>query len=182
MVLSLAYSLRLKRMRWVDIVTLATLYTLRVIGGAAAGQVFVTGFMLVFVFPIFIALGCVKRLTELSLASSDERLPGRGYGRSDRRGLLIFAGLGTIGALLIFVAYSFSQQASTLYPTRWVLLLALIPMAGWLIRMVRLGYFGKQDHDPIVFAMRDKRGLGLLMLTLSIMFYAAGLWQSWFGF
>ncbi|MGB5559371.1 MAG: UbiA family prenyltransferase [Paracoccaceae bacterium] len=182
MVLSLAYSLRLKRMRWVDIATLAALYTLRVIGGAAAGQVFVTGFMLVFVFPIFITLGCVKRLTELALADSDERLPGRGYGRSDRGDLLNVAGLGTVGALLIFFAYTFTEQARMLYPARWVLWLALIPMAAWLIRMVRLGYFGKQDHDPIVFAMRDKRGLGLLMLILSILFYAAGLWQDWFGF
>ncbi len=46
MLLSLAYSLRLKRMRWIDIATLAALYTLRVGGGAAAGRVVVTGFML----------------------------------------------------------------------------------------------------------------------------------------
>jgi len=182
MVLSLAYSLRLKRIRWVDIATLAMLYTLRVVGGAAAGQVFVTGFMLVFIFPIFVTLGCVKRLTELTLASSEDLLPGRGYGRSDRGRLLSVAWLGTVAALLIFVAYTFTEQARALYPLQWVLWLALIPMATWLIRMVRLGYFGKQDHDPIVFAMRDKRGLGLLMLTLSIMFYAAGLWQDWFGF
>ncbi len=182
MVLSLAYSLRLKRMRWVDIATLATLYSLRVVGGAAAGHVFVSGFMLVFIFPIFLTLGSVKRLTELTLANDEERLPGRGYGRSDRGDLLNVAGLGAVAALLIFLAYSFTEQARSLYPSRWMLWLALIPMAAWLIRMVRLGYFGKQDHDPIVFAMSDKRGLGLLMLTLSIMFYAAGLWQNWFGF
>ena len=182
MLLSLAYSLRLKRIRWIDIATLAALYTLRVGGGAAAGGVAVTGFMLVFIFPIFVTLGCVKRLTELTLAANDERLPGRGYGRSDRGDLLNVAGLGAVAALLTFVAYSFTEQAQALYPTQWMLWLALIPMAAWLIRMVRLGYFGKQDHDPIVFAMRDKRGLGLLMLTLSMMFYAAGLWQDWFGF
>jgi len=48
--------------------------------------------------------------------------------------------------------------------------------------MVRLGYLGKQDYDPIVFAMTDKRGIGILMILLSLMFYAAGLWQDWFGF
>ncbi|WER09884.1 hypothetical protein PUH89_02540 [Rhodobacter capsulatus] len=36
--MSLAYSLKLKRMRWIDITTLAALYTLRVIAGAAAGR------------------------------------------------------------------------------------------------------------------------------------------------
>lgn len=182
MATSLAYSLRLKRMRWVDIATLASLYTLRVVAGAAASGVVASGFMLVFIFPVFIALGCVKRLTELTLATSDERLPGRGYGRPDREDLLNVAGLGIVGALLIFFLYSFSEQALQLYPTRWILWVALIPLAWWLIRMVRLGYLGKQDYDPIVFAMTDKRGLGILMLLLSLMFYAAGLWQQWFGF
>src|SRR5690606_15969159 len=48
MALSLAYSLRLKRLRWIDIATLAALYTLRVIAGAAAGGMEVTGYLLVF--------------------------------------------------------------------------------------------------------------------------------------
>ena len=40
MVTSLAYSLKLKRLRWVDIATLALLYTIRVVAGAAAAQVY----------------------------------------------------------------------------------------------------------------------------------------------
>jgi len=182
MVLSLAYSLRLKRMRWVDIATLAALYTIRVVAGAAAGQVVVSGFMLVFIFPIFITLGCVKRLTELTLATNDERLPGRGYGRQDRGDLLNMAWIGFAGALLTFFLYTMTEQAKELYPTRWILWAAMIPIAMWLLRMLRLGYFGKQDYDPIVFALRDKRGIGLLLITLSMMFYAAGLWQEWLGF
>jgi len=181
MVVSLAYSLKLKRMRWVDIATLAALYTIRVVAGAAAGQVDASAMMLIFIFPIFITLGCVKRLTELTLATSDERLPGRGYGRTDRGDLLNVAGLGIFGALLVFGLYTFSEQALILYPTRWILWLAMVPMAIWMVRMVVLGYRGKQDYDPIVFAMRDKTGIGILMITLSLMFYAAGLWAQWFG-
>ena len=181
MATSLAYSLRLKRMRWVDIATLAGLYTIRVIAGAAAGSVDVSIYMLIFIFPIFVTLGCVKRLTELTLATSDEPLPGRGYSRGDRGDLLNVAGLGTFGAVLIFFLYSISDQGQELYPTTWILWVAMIPMAWWLIRMVLLGWFGKQDYDPIVFAMRDKFGIGILMITLSLMFWAAGLWSQWFG-
>ncbi|MEZ5777850.1 MAG: UbiA family prenyltransferase [Paracoccaceae bacterium] len=181
MVVSLAYSLKLKRMRWVDIATLAGLYTIRVIAGAAAGEVYLSIYMLIFIFPIFVTLGCVKRLTELTLATSDEKLPGRGYGRLDRDDLLNVAGLGTFGALLIFFLYSISDQGRELYPTTWILWVAMIPMAIWLVRMVLLGWYGKQDYDPIVFAMRDKFGIGILMITLSLMFWAAGLWSQWFG-
>ena len=178
---SLAYSLKLKRMRWVDITTLASLYTIRVVAGAAAGQVDVSIFMLIFIFPVFIALGCVKRLTELTLAQGDERLPGRGYGRADRGDLLNVAGIGVFGALVIFFLYSVSDQGRVLYPDTWLMWLAMIPMAWWLIRMVMLGWYGKQDYDPIVFALKDKLGLGILMIILSLMFWAAGLWGHWFG-
>ena len=181
MALSLAYSLKLKRLRWVDIAVLASLYTLRVVAGAAATQIYVSGYLLVFIFPVFLALGCVKRLTELTLATSDERLPGRGYGRPDRADLLNVASLGVVAALLAFFLYSFTEQAISLYKTQWLMWVAGLPLAWWLIRMVRLGWYGKQDYDPIVFAMKDKRGIGLMMMTMAIMFYAAGLWQEWFG-
>ncbi|SLN50607.1 UbiA family prenyltransferase [Roseisalinus antarcticus] len=181
MTLSLAYSLKLKRMRWIDIATLAALYTLRVVAGAAASGVDVSVFMLIFIFPVFITLGCVKRLTELTLATSDAPLPGRGYGRPDRPDLLNVSILGMVGALLIFFLYSFTDQGRALYPDQWILWVALVPIAWWLFRMVRLGWYGKQDYDPIVFALKDKRGVGLLLITLSLMFYAAGLWGEWFG-
>ncbi|WP_172961083.1 UbiA family prenyltransferase, partial [Oceaniglobus roseus] len=181
MVLSLSYSLRLKRMRWIDIFTLAALYTLRVVAGAAAAKVEVSVYMLVFIFPVFVTLGCVKRMTELALARDDGILPGRGYGRRDRGDLLNMSGVGMVGALVIFALYAFSAQGRALYPTTWVLLLALVPLAGWLLRMIALGYSGRQDYDPIVFAMRDRLGIGLLLLTLSLMFWAAGLWAQWFG-
>ncbi|EAR52308.1 hypothetical protein OG2516_07522 [Oceanicola granulosus HTCC2516] len=181
MALSLAYSLRLKRMRWIDIATLAALYTLRVVAGAAASGVEASFFMLVFIFPVFLTLGCVKRLTELTLATSDAPLPGRGYGRPDREDLLNVSVLGMVGALVIFFAYSLSAQGRALYPDSWILWLALAPIAWWLFRMVRLGWYGKQDYDPIVFALKDKRGIGLLLITLSLMFYAAGLWEQWFA-
>lgn len=181
MVLSLAYSLKLKRMRWVDIATLAGLYTLRVVAGAAAGSVLISAHILIFIFPIFLTLGCVKRLTELSKAKDDNRLPGRGYGRLDRPDLLNVSGLGVCGALLIFFLYSFSDQGIALYKTPWLLWATLPFIAFWLIRMVRLGWLGKMDYDPVVFALRDKIGIGILCFTLSIMFYAAGLWARWMG-
>jgi 4-hydroxybenzoate polyprenyltransferase/phosphoserine phosphatase len=179
MVLSLAYSLKLKRLRWIDIAVLAGLYTIRVVAGAFASGVEVSGYLLAFIFPAFLTLGCVKRLTEVTLAEGDERLPGRGYGKPDRPDLLNVAILGIVGALLSFFLYSFTDQARMLYPTQWLVWAALVPITWWLVRMLRLGYYGKQDHDPIVFAMKDKRGLGLLMIAIAMLFQAAGLWEKW---
>lgn len=179
MVLSLSYSLKLKRMRWIDIAVLAGLYTIRVIAGALAAQIYVSGYLLVFIFPAFLTLGCVKRLTEVTLAEGDARLPGRGYGKPDRPDLLNVAIIGIVGALTSFFLYSFTAQALALYPTQWLVWATLIPIAWWLIRMLRLGYYGKQDHDPIVFAMKDKRGVGILLIAITLLFQAAGLWETW---
>jgi len=174
-VLSISYSFKLKRMRWIDIATLASLYTIRVVAGAAALGVAASGYLLVFIFPVFVALGAVKRLTELTLATSDDRLPGRGYGRPDRDDLLNVAGLATFAAVLNFFLYSFTEQAVSLYPIQWLMWVAVLPIAAWLVRMVWLGYTGKQDYDPIIFAMRDRYGLTLLILTLILLFYSAGI-------
>ncbi len=181
MAISLAYSLKLKRMRWVDVFTLAALYTIRVVAGAAASRVDVSIYMLIFIFPVFVTLGCVKRMTELALATGDEPLPGRGYGRRDRGDLLNMSGLGIAGALTIFALYSVSEQGRALYPTVWILWLTMVPITIWLIRMVALGFHGKQDYDPIVFALRDRIGIGILLMIFSLMLWAAGLWAQWFG-
>ena len=180
MALSLAYSLRLKHLRWIDIAVLASLYTLRVVAGAAASGVDASVFMLIFIFPVFITLGCVKRMTELALAKDDNPLPGRGYARRDMGDLLNMSAIGMAGALVIFFLYSYSDQALALYPDQWLMWVALAPIAAWLYRMVRLGYMGRMDYDPIVFAMTDIRGIGYLLITLSLLFYAAGLWSIWF--
>lgn len=174
MTLSLAYSLKLKKMRWVDIATLATLYSLRVLVGALTAQVVASGWMLAFIFPTFLALGCVKRLTELTLAKGDGKLPGRGYSRADREDLLNMAGIGVVFSLLTFLIYSFSPTAKALYTDIWLLRLGVIPLAFWQIRMVLLGWQGKQDYDPIVFAMTDKTGLAIIGVMVMILFYAAG--------
>jgi len=181
MSLSLAYSLRLKRMRWIDIMVLASLYTLRVVAGAAASGVDASVFMLIFIFPVFISLGCVKRMTELALAKDENPLPGRGYARRDMGDLLNMSAVGMIGALVIFFFYSYSEQALALYPDQWLMWVALLPIAAWLYRMIKLGYMGRMDYDPIVFAMSDIRGIGFLLITLSLLFYAAGLWSEWYG-
>lgn len=174
MTVSLAYSLKLKKMRWVDIATLATLYSLRVVVGGLAAEIVASGWMIAFIFPTFLALGCVKRLTELALAKTDGKVPGRGYSRNDREDLLNMAGTGVVFSLLVFLVYSFSSTAFLLYTDVWMLRLAIIPLALWQIRMVLLGWQGKQDYDPIVFAMTDRTGLAIMAVIVMILFYASG--------
>lgn len=174
MALSTVYSFKLKKFRWLDIAVLAGLFTLRVLAGALAAEVYASMWLLAFVFPAFLALGGVKRLTELTLARSDGRIPGRGYTPADRDALLKTVTAATAASLAVFYLYTFSDAARDLYTSLAVLRLAGIPFAVWQARMIYLGWHGKQDYDPLVFAMKDIKGIALALVTLGMILYASG--------
>lgn len=177
MSLSLAYSIYLKRLRWIDIWVLAILYTLRVVAGAVAGSVAASGWLIAFVFPVFMALGCVKRMTEVARAKDDNRVPGRAYSKLDRNDLLNMSVLSAVNANIIFLTYTYSPTADQLYAGIWELRWVVLPVSAWLYRMISTGYAGAQNYDPIVFALRDRLGLVLLVVTV-LGLYNAAAWAT----
>jgi len=174
MALSLSYSLGLKRLRWVDIAMLASLYTLRVVAGSVAVGVAMSGWLGAFVFPVFLALGGVKRLIELGKTKSEAALPGRGYARRDREDLRNIAITASVGSIVIYTLYTYSAVATALYQNLFEIRLAVIPVALWLGRMIYLGWHGRMDYDPIVFALRDPIGLALVGTGAFMLVQAAG--------
>jgi 4-hydroxybenzoate polyprenyltransferase/phosphoserine phosphatase len=173
MVISLAYSLYLKHRRWLDLFVLATLYVLRVMTGAAASQIAVSGWLIAFCFAVFLTLGSVKRLTDLARAGKGGALPGRGYSAANMGGLQSLAGLTSLASVAIFIAYSLSPHAAVLYSSPGLLRLATVPIAVWLARMVVLSRQGREDYDPMIFVVHDRLGLtiaaiGVALVVLSI--------------
>lgn len=176
MSLSLSYSVYLKALRWVDIWVLATLYTLRVVAGAIAASVAASGWFIAFLFPVFMSLGCVKRMTELARTKADGRVPGRAYAKVDRPDLMNMAVMAALFGNVIFLTYTYSETAQELYVGIWELRWCVIPISAWMVRMITTGWAGSQNYDPIVFAMRDRIGLGLSIATVLGLINAAGGW------
>jgi len=169
---SLAYSLRLKRLRWLDLGGLATLYSMRVLTGAAAAQITPSAFLMAFVFVVFFTLAIVKRLTGLARATNRGRLPGRGYSCDDRQRLRNAALLGTLAAVACFLSYSLTDAAGALYPNLVALRLAALPIAVWLGRNIRLSLHGREDYDPVRFVEHDKVGLAIIAAGLALVLLA----------
>lgn len=170
---SLAYSMYLKRIRWFDVGTLASLYTLRVFAGGAAANASISLWLVGFIFPIFVSLSSVKRMTELARSSLTEKLPGRGYVRSDRRQLYWIARVAAVLSVLLFLVYTFSPTATALYQGIWELRWCAIPVSAWLYRMISTAKEGQQNYDPIIFALRDKYSLLLLGASVLGLYNAA---------
>lgn len=153
-VLTLAYSLLLKRYIAIDVVTLAILYTLRIIAGAAAFNILLTAWILAFAIFIFLSLALVKRYTELNYAqlmAENIKLKGRGYYAND---LSMIAALGAAAgylSVMVLALYINSPQVAKLYSHIEIIWLACPILLFWITRIWLLAHRGEVHSDPVVF-------------------------------
>jgi 4-hydroxybenzoate polyprenyltransferase len=172
-VITWAYSLRLKQAALVDVMTLAGLYTLRIIAGAAADQIFPSFWLLAFSIFIFLSLGFVKRYSELDMARKTGRSLGnsRGYFDGD---LSLIVNLGVsagYSAIVVVALYVNSADSLVLYRHNRLLWLVCPLLLYWISRVWLLTARGHMHDDPIVFAIKDWRSLtvgGLLLLIVAL--------------
>ena len=173
--LTVAYSLRLKRVVMLDVVTLAMLYTVRVIAGAAAMSLAATFWILAFCMFIFLSLAFVKRYTELRDArhnGKDEKALGRGYYSVDFELLASLGGASGYISVLVLALYINDAASSTLYHSQKWMWAACPLLLYWLSRVWLLAHRGHMHDDPVVFALRDyvSRWIGvafILVFTLA---------------
>ena len=166
MLSSLVYSLWLKKLVWVDLVTLAWMFLLRVMTGAAASQTEPSFRALAFVFALFLTLAAVKRITALARSLHRGHLPGRGYTEAHLDRLKSIAVAGAAATLAIFLIYAFGAQAAQLYTRPVLLALGVVPLGLWLGRIIWLSSKGQEDYDPTVFVTHDR--IGLLLVAAGI--------------
>ncbi len=160
------YSVYLKRKALLDVITLAGLYTLRVLGGAAAVGLVVSQWLLAFSLFVFLALAIVKRHAELvdavTTGQGDPR--GRGYRTQD---LPMLGALGAAAgyiAVLVLALYISTPQVQELYSRPQWLWGVCALLLYWISRMLLVSQRGEVDDDPLVFAMKDRGSLAVLAL------------------
>ncbi len=172
--LTFSYSFYFKQLVMVDIITLAGLYTIRIIAGAAAISVPLSFWLLLFSVFLFFSLALVKRYAELEILKRNGELKalGRGYHVED---LPILHSLGTASgmmAVLVLALYINSPAVSPLYSAPESLWLLCIISMFWVGRLWLKTHRGEMHEDPIVFAMKDKVSLVCGMLSVIATFMA----------
>lgn len=153
-----AYTCWLKRKMLIDVVVLAMLYTLRVIGGAAAIGVMVSEWLLAFSMFIFASLALIKRYIELT-TRLDRDLPdptNRDYRRGDLQIVAALAGASGFNAITVFALYISSDTVRALYRHPKVLWLICPILMYWISRMLMRAHRRLVHDDPIVFALKDR--------------------------
>ena len=160
-VLTCTYSMVLKRLVLIDCLTLAMLYTLRIVAGAAAVGADLTFWLLTESIFLFLSLAFIKRYAELQLQGQNgtNRAHGRGYYTSDAP-LIQTLGL-TSGyiAVLVLALYLNSDGVMQLYRSPIYIWAAIPFMLFWISWMWMQASRGQMHDDPLVFAVKDKASL-----------------------
>ncbi|MFE1601552.1 UbiA family prenyltransferase [Methylobacterium sp. ID0610] len=176
-VLTVAYSLSLKRVPLLDVLVLAGLFTLRLILGTVAASVPPSPWLLVFSMFLFGSLCFAKRYIEV------ERWRERGEGKVTSRGyetgdgpLLLALGIGTgIASTVTIVLYViFDAFRHDLYGNAdWLWAFPVI-LFLWFSRIWLAASRRQLDDDPVAFALNDAPSimLGAALLGAFVLAWA----------
>jgi 4-hydroxybenzoate polyprenyltransferase len=171
--LTCAYSLLLKRLVLVDCLTLAALYTMRIIAGGQAAGVPVSFWLLALSIFLFLSLAFIKRYAELRLQQINaiDKSHGRGYLTSDADLIQQFGVTAGYAATLVLALYLNSENVLVLYRTPEMIWCAVPLLLLWLSRMWFKAHRGLMHDDPIIFAIKDKTSvlIGILFLATFVL-------------
>lgn len=174
--LTLAYSVRIKQVALLDVIVLATLYTLRVLAGHVVFGIPYSEWLLAFTVFLFLGLALLKRYGELLLLRDlpEAAANRRGYSARDAELVGYLGTSSTFIAVLVFALYINSAQVRQLYRHPDLLWLAIPVLLYWLGRLWRIAHHGQMDADPVSFALRDPASYGVGGLLVVVLVVATG--------
>lgn len=167
---TLAYSLALKRVPVLDVLTLASLFTLRLLLGVVAIGAALSPWLFVFSMALFLSLSVAKRHTEVlrMVAHGSSKTRGRGYVARDEPLLLMLGVCSAVVAIALLSMYLTAEAVrAAFYTAPQFLWFAPVILFLWLGRVWLLSQRGQLDDDPVAFALGDRISLALAAFLLA---------------
>lgn len=167
---NLLYSLGLKTVCMMDVIVLASLYTLRILAGGAATHIVISPWTLTFTMFIFLSLAMIKRFSELkALCGEESRVERRGYTKEDIPSIMALGAASGYLSVLVLALYIHSPEVMAQYRRPGPLWLICPLLAYWISRMWMLANRQIISGDPILFALRDKASYAVGALSLAVL-------------
>jgi len=166
-ILTMWYSLRLKKIALLDVFVLSSFYSFRILAGALISGTPLSQWFLAFSMFFFLSLAMAKRYSELVHAADllESGNSGRGY-RADDRELLLSLGVGSsFASVVILSLYIHGQEVRVLYTSPEFLFLLCPIVLYWLSRNWLLAHRGELKEDPVTLAIRDRVSYGVAFAT-----------------
>lgn len=168
-----AYTIKLKTIPLLDVLTLALLYALRVFIGGVAGSIHISVWLILFSLFVFFSLALMKRYAEFTKYSG-EVYRSRGYASSDKELIRTLGVSGGLIAALVLGLWLNSPLTKSLYSQSEVLWLEIPVFLYWITRLWMLTERGLMNDDPVAFALFDRpsqivAGTSLLIGIVSLL-------------
>lgn len=176
--LTLFYTFWLKQVVVIDCFILASLYTIRILAGAAVMSVDVSFWLLACSGFLFLSLAFAKRYGEIAVNVSQGRNHslGRGYENSDSNLILSFGvGSGLI-ATLVLALYVNSESILEIYRSPIVIWGTVPVLLSWIFRIWLKTHRGEISDDPLLYATKDPVSIAAGMLVAAIVIIGAEGW------
>lgn len=174
--LTLAYSLWLKQIPLIDVLTIAALFTLRMVAGMTLVGEPPSQWLLMFSIFFFFSLALLKRDAEFSVMhrAGSKILHGRGYTSDDRILVTAFGIASGVASLVVFALFvsSMIEKPSSPYTAPVLLWGAMPALSYWIMRMWLLTGRGLMMDDPILYAVGDRASLILAGLMAAFVIAA----------
>ena len=169
---TLNYNLWAKNIAVLDTLTLAGLYTLRIIAGAAAIAVVPSFWLLAFSMFFFLSVAMAKRYSELvnTDLSDDDTIPGRQYRRIDLNTIMSEGAASGYAAVIILALYINSDEVAASYSHPEVIWLTCPLLLYWVNKLWLNTQRKEMTDDPLVWAMENRvsRGIAVMCTLLLI--------------
>jgi len=173
--LTCAYSLSLKRLALIDCLTLAALYTLRIIAGAEAISMSPAFWLLAFAIFIFQSLAFVKRYAELQVqaGAGNSHAHGRGYAVTDAQLVQTLGITAGYAAVLVSALYIHSDKVLQLYSQPELIWFAVPIILYWISWVWLKAHRAEMQDDPLIFAIKDRTSQMTAGIFFLILYFAA---------
>lgn len=175
LVITYAYSLSLKQHLAIDVITLATLYTVRIVAGAVLVEVPLSRWFLAFSIFLFLSLALAKRAVELrgAAARNATSIAGRGYRPEDLPTLAAMGVAAAAASALVYCLYITGDDVTRLYANPDLLWIGLPLFLYWNLRLWLFADRGTLQEDPVAFALKDPITYVVAAVFLAVIWIAA---------
>lgn len=169
-VVTLSYSIAVKRMLLLDVLTVSGLHTLRIMAGGAALGIEVSYWLLSFSLFFFLSLALAKRYTELAEVgeTADRASTGRGYRYVDLETLALMGVCSSFSAVVVLALYIRAPVTLDEVTHPWLMWPICPLMLYALARIWILARRRELQEDPVWFALTDWRSQVTFGLTALI--------------
>jgi 4-hydroxybenzoate polyprenyltransferase len=169
------YSFWLKRVPLLDTLVLAGLYTLRILGGAAAIRVIPSVWLLAFSMFFFLSIALAKRHSELVEGEGTgpgASIPGREY-RPEDLGTLISQGSASgYAAVLVLALYINDAKEQTRYNHPEIIWLICPLLLYWINKLWLNSQRREIREDPVIWAIRNRVSRSIAILSVLLLLLA----------